>query len=98
MNIVWLNKWALIKEKREEMERVCNHIRMIKSRKTVIVKAIKTFHILSSAYDIFSRKREAVHLFQRMNLAVIRFGLKFTRYLRKYAKTREQRNIRTIQK
>jgi hypothetical protein len=67
MNIVWLNKWALIKEKREEMERLCNHIRMIKSRKTVIVKAIKTFHILSSAYDIFSRKRADVHYIQTMN-------------------------------
>jgi hypothetical protein len=30
MNIIWIHKWALIKEKREEMERICNNIRMIK--------------------------------------------------------------------
>jgi len=30
MNIINIHKWKLIKEKREEMERICNNIRMVK--------------------------------------------------------------------
>ena len=50
MNIIWLNKWALIREKKEEMERVCNNIRMIKHRKVVLAKNITAFKYLKTIY------------------------------------------------
>ncbi len=46
MNIIWIHKWALIKEKKEEMERICNNIRMIKQRKNLLTKNILAFHII----------------------------------------------------
>jgi len=70
MNIIWLHKWAFIKEKRDEMERICNNIRMIKQRKYVLCKAIKSFHVIKEAYQIFNQKRVAVLLAMRINFAV----------------------------
>jgi hypothetical protein len=76
MNIVYLNKWALIKEKREEMERVCNNIRIVKQRKNVLTKAICSFHIINKMYKIFNKRRTAVLLYKRINLSVYKLGLK----------------------
>lgn len=70
MNIIWIHKWALIKEKREEMERICNSIRMIKSRKTLYVKNILAFHIIRKVFEVFDEKRSAVLLEMRINFAV----------------------------
>jgi hypothetical protein len=53
MNIIWMHKWALIKEKREEMERICNNIRMIKQRKNLYVKNILAYHIIQKIFEVF---------------------------------------------
>lgn len=74
MNIVWLHKWSLIKEKREEMERICNNIRMIKQRKYVLCKAIKSFHVIREVFEIYDRKRAAVLLAMKINFAVFQLG------------------------
>lgn len=50
MNIIWIHKWALIKEKKEEMERICNNIRMIKQRKNLYTKNIHAFHIIKQIF------------------------------------------------
>ena len=91
MNIIWIHKWALIKEKREEMERICNNIRMIKQRKTLYVKNILAYHIIKKIFEVFDEKRSAVLLEMRINFAVFQFGLGLKRYLRKKAPTRELR-------
>ena len=98
MNIVWIHKWALIKEKREEMERICNNIRMVKKRKTDLVKAITACHIIRKIHENFSLKREAVMLEMKINFAVFMFGLGLKRYLRRKAKTREQRSLNQIRR
>lgn len=54
MNIIWLNKWSLIREKREEMERICNNIRMIRHRTDVLAKYIKSYDIVSTVYQVFN--------------------------------------------
>jgi hypothetical protein len=93
MNIVYLNKWALIKEKREEMERVCNNIRIVKQRKNVLTKAICSFHIINKMYKIFNKRRTAVLLYKRINLSVYKLSLKLRRFLRKKGPTKEKRAI-----
>jgi hypothetical protein len=70
MNIIWIHKWALIKEKREEMERICNNIRMIKQRKNIYVKHILAYHIIKKIFEVFDEKRSAVLLEMRINFAV----------------------------
>ena len=93
MDIIWINKWALIKEKRDEMERICNNIRMVKKRKTDMMKAITSCHIIKKIFLNYNLKREAVMLENKINYAVFMFGLSLKRYLRKKAKTRPQRSL-----
>jgi hypothetical protein len=92
MDIIWINKWSLIKEKRDEMERICNNIRMVKKRKTDMVKAITACHIIKKIHQNYNLKREAVMLEMKINFAVFMFGLGLKRYLRRKAKTRIQRS------
>ena len=70
MNIIWIHKWALVKEKREEMERICNNIRMIKQRKNLYVKNILAYHIIKKIFEVFDEKRAAVLLEMKINFAV----------------------------
>lgn len=70
MNIIWIHKWALIKEKKEEMERICNNIRMIKQRKNLYVKNMLAYHIIKKVFQIFDEKRSAVLLEMKINFAV----------------------------
>lgn len=50
VNIVWLHKWSLIKEKRQEMERICNNIRQVKNRKKTYFQGIKAFKIIREMF------------------------------------------------
>jgi hypothetical protein len=70
MNIIWIHKWALIKEKKDEMERICNNIRMIKQRKTLLAKNIFAHHIINKIFRVFDEKRAAVLLEMKINFAV----------------------------
>lgn len=94
MNIIKIHKWALIKEKREEMERICNNIRMIKQRKTLYVKNVIAYHIINKIFEVFDEKRSAVLLEMKINFAVFQFGLGLKRFLRKKAPSRELRSKR----
>ena len=96
MNIINIHKWQLIKEKREEMERICNNIRMVKSRKAAYAKGILTFHIIKKIWENFSHRRSTVLLEMKINYAVFQFGLGLKRYLRKKAPTRELRSKRKV--
>ena len=92
MNIIWIHKWALIKEKREEMERICNNIRMIKQRKTLYAKNMLAYHIIKKIFEVFDEKRSAVLLEMKINFAVFQFGLGLKRFLKKKGPTRELRS------
>jgi len=96
MNIINIHKWKLIKEKREEMERICNNIRMVKSRKAAYAKGILTFHIIKKIWENFSHRRSTVLHEMRINFAVFQFGLGLKRYLKKKAPTRELRSKRKV--
>ena len=96
MNIIWIHKWALIKEKREEMERMCNNIRMIKQRKILYVKNIIALQIIKKIFEVFDEKRSAVILEIKINFAVFQFGLGLKRYLHKKASNRELRSKRMM--
>lgn len=98
MDIIWINKWALIKEKREEMERICHNIRMVKKRKTDLMKAITACHIVKKIFENYNLKREAVMLENKINFAVFMFGLGLKRYLRRLAKTRNQRTLNQVRR
>jgi hypothetical protein len=98
MNIIWIHKWALIKEKREEMERICNNIRMIKQRKTLYVKNMLAYHINKKIYEVFDEKRSAVLLEMKINFAVFQFGLGLKRFLRKKGPNREARSRRQMRR
>jgi predicted nucleic acid-binding Zn-ribbon protein len=96
MNIIWIHKWALIKEKREEMERICNNIRMIKQRKNLYIKNILALHIIKKIFEVFDEKRSTVILEMKINFAVFQFSLGLKRYLRKKAPNRELRSKRMM--
>jgi hypothetical protein len=98
MNIIWIHKWALIKEKREEMERICNNIRMIKQRKTLYVKNMLAYHIIKKIFEVFDEKRSAVLLEMKINFAVFQFGLGLKRFLRKKGPSRDVRSRRQIRR
>lgn len=98
MNIIYIHKWSLIKEKREEMERICNNIRMVKKRKTDLVKAITACQVIKQVFTNFFLKREEVIMENKINFAVFMFGLALKRYLRKKAPTRTQRTVNQIKK
>ena len=71
MNIIWLHKWDLIKEKQDEMRRICNNIRMIKFRKTVMAKYITSGKMVSHIFDVFNAKRKAVLQEKKVNRSVV---------------------------
>lgn len=98
MNILWLNKWALIREKKEEMRIINDNIRKVKDRKHTLVKYIQTAAILKKVYDVFSQVREAKLLEIKINFAVFMFGLGLKRFLRKKAPTREERSKRVMKR
>lgn len=78
------------------MERICNNIRMVKSRKAAYTKGILTFHIIKKIWENFSHRRSTVLLEMKINFAVFQFGLGLKRYLRKKGPTRELRSKRRI--
>ena len=84
------------KEKREEMERICNNIRMVKARKAAYTKGILTFHIIKKIWENFSHRRSTVLLEMNINFAVFQFGLGLKRYLRKKGPTRDLRSKRRV--
>lgn len=96
MNVIWLNKWALIREKREEMERICNNIRMIKQRKYLLAKNIKACHLIKEVYEIFAAKRAAVLKEIRINFAVFRLSNRLKGFLRRKGPDRLTRAKRLI--
>jgi hypothetical protein len=57
MNIIWLHKWALIKEKRDEMERICSNIRNIKNRKKTHILAVRAYSVIKKIYEVFNEQR-----------------------------------------
>jgi hypothetical protein len=89
MNIINIHKWQLVKEKREEMERICNNIRLVKSRKSTYAKGILTFHLICKIWKNFRDRRSAVLLEMKINFAVFQFGLGLKRYLKKKGPNRE---------
>ena len=78
------------------MERVCNNIRMIKQRKTTFVKAVKSSNVFRQMFQIYSERRSQVILLNKINYAVISFGNKFKRLLKRNGHTKEVRNLKKI--
>jgi hypothetical protein len=89
MNIIWLNKWSLIREKREEMERICNNIRMIRARKDLLCKNISAFQVIKTMYEVFRQRRLAVIQQMKIDFAVTWLGIRLRHYLKRKGKFRE---------
>lgn len=66
MNIVWLHKWSLIKEKKEQLQRVCMNIKNVKNRKKAHIRAIKALDVLKRMFAVFDTQRKAVIRQQRI--------------------------------
>lgn len=66
---------------------------MVKKRKTDMMKAITSCHIIKKIFLNYNLKREAVMLDNKINYAVFMFSLSLKRYLRKKAKTTPQRSL-----
>ena len=66
MNIIWIHKWALIKEKKDEMERICSNIRNIKNRKKTHIRAVRAYAVIKKIYEVFNEQRQAYIRQQRI--------------------------------